>query len=918
MLERIGPFEVIRELGRGGMGVVYLARDGRLDRDVAIKTLPVELASDPTRLERFEREARTLAQLNHPNLAGIHGVEERDGARYLVLEYVEGESLADRLDRGPLPVDEAVEYAVQIAAGLEAAHDAGVIHRDLKPANVMITPDGRAKVLDFGLARADDGGQSFGGGLDSPTMTVPQPQHSPTIAGAILGTAAYMSPEQARGRQVDTRTDIWSFGVVLYEMLVGASPFHGETATDSIGAVLHKAFSIEALPEGTPRMVRHVLRRCLERDKTRRLQSIGDVRVELQEVLERRGTEDDDELGTAGAGRGSWTWPALAVVFAISTLAISLLWLLGPTSAADSASSMAAADRGAAPPTVLRIEQITDSQGQTVSAAISPKASTVAYSERDADGDTQINRMRIGGMTPFVVNRERDVFKTRLAYSPDGDSIAYASFSRPRPASRGVFVMGATGENPRRLVEAPAWDPAWSPDGRLVAYTTSFWTDPNGRSEPGELWIVDVTTRERRMVDTTEPAVRAGGWSSDAVSPAFSPDGSRLAYWGMRNGVRDIFTVSVEGGDVVRITDDVHLDWNPVWSPDGRAIWFLSDRGGQPGIWWIPVAEDGRPAGEPRPIVIGTGRILSFSRSSDGRSIVARVLDRRTRIQRFPFDPEAERLLGSPETLIESSTEITNPDISRDGEWIAFQSGSPQQDITVMRLDGTERRRLTEDVAQDRDPMWSSDGRSLSFYSNRDGEYRAWTVGRDSAETRRLEFGEALDVVSVSFSPDGTKARLATRDSGLRIADLDDEGGLVEERPVTEALERGPGTWSPDGRWIIELARRSSVMMEGADVYCVALDTETDAVVVVTDPDGAAAPWFATLSWIDESRLLVRARAQDPAFIFDVSTGESRWTELTVDREVRFITYLDGLLYLLRSDDVTNLWLVSLDETAWE
>lgn len=279
MEQAIGPYQIESELGRGGMGVVYRAHDDRLDRTVAIKCLPAELASDPARLERFQREARTLAQLSHPNLAGIHGIEEHDGATYLILEFVEGESLADRLDRGPLPVDEAIEIAVQICAGIEAAHDAGVIHRDLKPANVMITPEGQAKVLDFGLARTDDG-QSTSSVSEAATLTSPV-QHSPTVPGVILGTAAYMSPEQARGRRVDRRTDIWSFGVVLYEMLTGSSPFVGETASDSIGAVLHKSFDLDRLPSATPPSVRRVLSRCLERDKSMRYRDIGDVRLDL-------------------------------------------------------------------------------------------------------------------------------------------------------------------------------------------------------------------------------------------------------------------------------------------------------------------------------------------------------------------------------------------------------------------------------------------------------------------------------------------------------------------------------------------------------------------------------------------------------------------------------------------------------------
>jgi serine/threonine-protein kinase len=207
MNEQIGPYRIVREIGRGSMGVVHLARDTRLDRDVAIKELPDHFAQDQVRLERFEREAKALASLSHVNLAGIYGVEEQDGAKYLVLEYVEGETLADRLDRGPVPLDEALELAVQIAAGVEAAHEAGIVHRDIKPANVKLTPEGKAKVLDFGLARADEGATSASSlGLDSATMTAAQ--QSPTIEGTILGTAAYMSPEQARGRRVDKRTDI--------------------------------------------------------------------------------------------------------------------------------------------------------------------------------------------------------------------------------------------------------------------------------------------------------------------------------------------------------------------------------------------------------------------------------------------------------------------------------------------------------------------------------------------------------------------------------------------------------------------------------------------------------------------------------------------------------------------------------------
>ena len=286
----IGPFKIERELGRGGMGEVYLARDTRLDRQVAIKVLPAHLAQDPDRLARFQREAKVLASLNHPGIGAIYGLEEVGGHQYLILEFVEGETLADRLVSGAIPVEEALSIARQIAEALEVAHEKGVIHRDLKPANVMVTPDGVVKVLDFGLARTADGSPSTTtapAAADSPTL----PIRSPTIPGAIMGTAGYMSPEQARGKTVDKRSDIFSFGCVLYEMLSGTMPFRGETVADSIGATLHKESDLGLLPPGTPRRVRELLANCLAKDRRNRLHDIGDARLELERAV--AGKESD-------------------------------------------------------------------------------------------------------------------------------------------------------------------------------------------------------------------------------------------------------------------------------------------------------------------------------------------------------------------------------------------------------------------------------------------------------------------------------------------------------------------------------------------------------------------------------------------------------------------------------------------------
>src|SRR5208282_2785914 len=267
---KLGPYEILALLGAGGRGEVYRARDARLGREVALKVLPEAFAADSERMARFRREAQVLASLNHPNIATIHGLEESGSVHALVMELVEGPTLAERIAPSPVPLDEALPIAKQIAEALEAAHEKGVIHRDLKPANIKLTADGKVKILDFGLAKAQDGDDSGSNISNSPTLTA-----GATKAGVILGTAAYMSPEQAKGKRVDTRTDIWAFGCVFFEMLTGRQAFDGETVTDVLAAVMKDEPNWASLPAETPRRIRELLRRCLDKDPKRRLQAIG-------------------------------------------------------------------------------------------------------------------------------------------------------------------------------------------------------------------------------------------------------------------------------------------------------------------------------------------------------------------------------------------------------------------------------------------------------------------------------------------------------------------------------------------------------------------------------------------------------------------------------------------------------------------
>jgi serine/threonine protein kinase len=454
MNKQIGPYQIIREVGRGGMGVVHLARDTRLDREVAIKELPEHFAQDPLRLERFEREAKALAALSHVNLAGIYGVEEQDGGRYLVLEYVEGETLADRLDRGALPLDEALELAVQIAAGVEAAHDAGIVHRDLKPDNIKLTPEGKAKVLDFGLARADESGTSSSGSGDTATKTAAQ--RTPTIEGAILGTAAYMSPEQARGRRVDKRTDLWSYGVVVYEMLVGASPFHGETTSDSIGAVLHKDIDLSLLPAGTPPMVRHVLARCLERNREKRYRDIGDVRIELERA--RTEPHPDEETGGRRPPQTVTAGVALVLTLVAGLVLGAAGWkFLGPSTTP-------------APQEVSRLSITLQPDQELDEVVISADGRAVAYIARDTgDGEKRLwVRSLDNSEASLIPDTERVNW---AAFSPDGRWLAYhvADELSQKAEIKKVSLDGGPAVSLVRDISPGDWmDGLWTESGDLL------------------------------------------------------------------------------------------------------------------------------------------------------------------------------------------------------------------------------------------------------------------------------------------------------------------------------------------------------------------------------------------------------------------------------------------------------------------
>jgi Tol biopolymer transport system component len=825
------------------MGEVYRARDTRLEREVAIKVLPEHFADDEERLKRFEREAKTLATLHHPNVASIFGIDQVGDVCFLALELVPGEDLATRLARGRLPVDEALDVCRQIAEGLEAAHEAGVVHRDLKPANVRITPDGKVKVLDFGLAKP--AGPDVGRGSTTDSVLA-------TEEGRLLGTPTYMSPEQARGKGVDRRTDIWAFGCVLYECLTGKRPFEGEAFGDLVAAILEHEVDLGALPDRVPPRVRELLARCLTKDPRRRLRDIGEARC----TLESPGRElAPSGAGPAAGGRsgspaapGRWIG-ALAVVGSIAALAG---WWLGT--------------RGQAPPeSWSRFTQLTDLEGAETAPALSPDGSSFAYASR-ADGSWDIFVQRVGGRTRTAVAADPERDEAWPAFSPDGNQIAYNESDE----DGGIWITGATGESARRLTDF-GFNPTWSPGGDRIAFATEEADDPYARKQhTSTIWIVPVAGGPPLKVS-----------ESDAMQPAWSPSGARIAVWRTEGGQRDLATIPAEGGEARVLLDDAPLDWSPTWSPDGASLYFASDRGGSMGLWRLAVDEStGESLGEPEPVVGGLETSVALpSFSADGSVLAFRSKTVTVNPFVIPFDPETE-VAGPPRELFHRTGRLFPTGVSPDGEWLAlFNLGEIQEDVFLARTDGTELRRLTDDPARDRGPEFSPDGSRITFISNRGGEYAGYSIRTDGSALSLLAEGGDEGVRLVSFEPGGERLLVSTFD-GFSVLASPPWPVEVDALEHFAELHFPAGTlavssWSPDGRKLVGALTRE---VEGGNSGIGVFDLTTgEGRQLGADEMGGKIAWLQ-----DSQRILYLSKGE--LVVMDVDSGERR--EIPVDLPV--------------------------------
>ena len=740
---RLGPYEILSPIGAGGMGEVYRARDSQLERDVAIKLLSDELVRDPEYLARFAREARLLAAVNHPNIGAIYGLDEKEGVRFLVLELIEGEPLDARLASGPLPIPEALELAGQIADALAAAHEKGIVHRDLKPSNVRLTRSGRAKVLDFGLAKSVEEASA----VSSSSTTSPPTR---TTAGTILGSPAYMSPEQARGRSVDRRSDLWSFGCVLFEMLTGRRTFAGETVSDCIAAILTREPDWSALPRATPPGIRRILRRCLEKDPEHRLRDAADLRIELDESRKRPRAR-------------------------------------GPRRA-----------KAAAPAAPPRLTQLTMAKGLEESPVFSPDGEEIAYAA-DAGGVRKIFVRSVagGGETALTSGPFDDV---QPAWSPDGGTLAFVRAREPGRKLEPGDVFGAywggdvwtvdrrTGQTARRIEDA--YNPSFSPDGGSIAVDAPW-------AGQRRLWLVDANGRNRKQLTSD---------SSEAIAhvrPRWSPDGRHVVFQSMESTKFDIRAVDLQTQRLVWVTNDLFQDLQPVWSPSGRHIYFSSYRSGGLNLWRIAVSSGGKPRGAPQQLTTGAGQDVEPALSPDGSRLVFTIRKQNADLWTLPVDPATGRPTGSPGEAVGTPREDSRGAWSPDGSFIAFNSDR-RGDMNIWIHDRRDHsdRQLTTGSGGDFQANWSPDARTIAFFSSRSGTANIWTADVASGALRPLTQSASLDI-NPFFSPDGRAIAFASDRTGrLEVWVMDAHGG--EARALTSVGVGGHFLrWTADGKGVL-------------------------------------------------------------------------------------------------------------------
>ena len=853
------------------MGEVYRARDTRVDRMVALKVLPEEFFEDSERRGRFEREAKLLASLNHPGIAVLYSFEESGGRHLLVMELLEGETLRQALAAGRLPLRRAVEWAIQIAHGLAAAHEKGVIHRDLKPENLFVTKDGRVKILDFGLAKLAETNE---GGSGSNLLTAARG----TEPGVVLGTMGYMSPEQVRGKPADARSDLFAFGAVLYEMLAGKKAFSGDSGADVISSILREEpADLSLTNQAVPPALERIVRRCLEKAPEQRFQSAGDLAFALESL--------SSDTGARAAA------PGVASSRVVKRRALLLAAAAGLLAAGFVAGRLRHRAAPSAP--ALVFERLTSEPGIERSPALSTDGETVAY-VKPISGRTHVFVQRVGSDKAIDLSADSPEPDRDPAFSPDGSLIAF----RSERDGGGIFVMGPLGESVRRVTDS-GFGPDWTPDGKEIVYAEEAASTPLARGKRSNIWAVEVATGKARKI-----------FGPDAIEPAVSPHGMRVAFWGLvgETAQRDVWTVPLAGlkqGDKpVPVTNDAAVDFSPFWSADGTFLYFGSDRGGSFNLWRVPIDEaSGVPRGAPEPVtlpVTWAGTFPgSFRGSRNGRRIAFTAPAELMTVEKLALDPGTLSPAGPPVVVRRSSTSFEDLSISQDGAMLATRTVGRAEDLCLLSVDGQKLRRLTRDEFRNRAPVFTPDGRRLVFYSNRDGDYGGYSIAVDGSGLARLTAKDSAVYLYPALSPDGRFLAVASFDARVLVYPLaaGATGVPTLEAPVWEFPSRWAWSWSPDSARILAAGAGPGGALE--TLVCT-LGTKKC--------EGLAIRAFVALFTPDGKRAVLSAT--DGIRVLDLATRQSRLIHPAPEGTLQRIALsADGRsLYFLRNVTESDIW----------
>jgi eukaryotic-like serine/threonine-protein kinase len=775
---KLGPYEIVSQIGAGGMGEVYRARDTRLNRDVALKVLPEAFARDLQRMARFEREAKLLASLNHPNIAAIYGLEESGPIRALVMELVEGPTLADRIRSAAIPIDEALPIARQISDAVEYAHDHNVIHRDLKPANIKVTPDGTVKVLDFGLAKAMSEEVAEADMSNSPTLSM-----AATRQGVILGTAAYMSPEQAKGKAVDRRTDVWAFGAVLYEMLTGKQPFQGEDVTETLVAIMAKEPAFDALPAKTPPAIRNLLRRCLEKNPKRRLGHISEARILLEDVLS--GAVPADVV-TGARQKGLFAnirlaWSAAAVAI-LAGLALAAFTFLRPTPATQAVRFLVS------PPEGWNVPTQTINGISPTPLALSPDGRQLAFVATDAENKTQL----------WV--RSLDTLTARALAGTEGATLPFWS---PDSRSLGFFADGRLkkidtfGGPAITLCEAPTgFGGTWSQDGVIVF------------AQEGELAIQRVSAAGG---EPTAVAKLAEG-EINQRRPFFLPDGRHFLYYAQGGAPHSggVFSVYVASLDSSERTYLLNADSQSLYS-QGHLL-FLRET-----TLMAQPFDAGRLAltGEAFPVAeeiqtVGANPVGTFSASENG--VLAYQTGESLSGSQLTWFDRTGKQLG----VLGDAAASSDVQLSPDGKQASVSILDPARrtrDIWIYDVTRNLRTRLTFDPADELVLAWSPDGKTVAFNSRRKGHLDLYRRAADGTGTEELLLEDNFNKYPMGFGPDG-QSLVYVSSGGPTGNDLFVLPLSADRKPMpflNSQFSEAPGQFSPDGRWLAYQSNESGM-----------------------------------------------------------------------------------------------------------